>query len=194
MAAANDPNRNFISISKNIFDRDDIEETEIVNKVNTEPQGLTKENVINKFKNLTFIEQPPNQPGLPYNPKRIHQSQNLQRILESREEFQDRVRLTSNPDGTTTAEFYIKPTLYIDNTGTQLPIDTSIEQSMDSNLQENYKFQSIKNNLKVRFRENYSPGTTSNLIYLNEPGNQYPVYWQPLKISIELLNTPLSSP
>ena len=109
-----------------------------------------------------------------------------QEIQETRDIYKDRIRLTGNPDGTTTAEFNIKPVFYIDAQGTQQIIDTTIERAAidnvfdDSKAIETYQYQSIKNNLKLYFNHYYSPEISSNIIFLNDKSNEYPITWQPL--------------
>ena len=129
---------------------------------------------------------------LPDNPEITAWEQaNLKRNL-----FKDRISFIHNQDGSTSAEFYIKPTFYIDDQNTQQFIDTTIEQIMYSellkqpeqpdviNLENNYKFQNVKNNLKSYFSENYHPNINNNLIYLSEPENNYPLSWQPLDLAV----------
>ena len=106
-------------------------------------------------------------------------------IQMQRKQYSDQIRFTHNPDGTTTAEFNIKPVYYCDLSCTQLPIDTTIELSEYDNPVDSYQYRCVKNNLKVYFQKQYSPSADGNLICLKNTANQYPLIWQPLKISMD---------
>lgn len=102
-------------------------------------------------------------------------------IQELRNNYRDKIRFSGNSDGTTTAEFYIKPSYYWDEDLGQQLIDTTIVYSGMND----YQYHCEKNNLKVQFRKQYSPCFDSNLVYLNDDTCQYPVTWQPYGLSIE---------
>ena len=78
-----------------------------------------------------------------------------------REVYSDRIRFTGNTDGTTTAEFYIKPVFYKNDEGIQQFIDTTLERSeldyilVKDRFKETYQYQSIKNNLKIPYYLKY---------------------------------------
>jgi hypothetical protein len=126
----------------------------------------------------------------------------LEQAKANRNLFKDRVYFSPNQDGSTTAEFYMKPTFYIDENNSQQFIDTTIEQISQPtlpnqleqpdiyDLENNYNFQSVKNNLKTYFRKDYLPNINNNLIYLSEPENNYPLEWQPIKLAIFADNAP----
>jgi hypothetical protein len=105
------------------------------------------------------------------------------------ENYNDRIRRTTDRSGITTAEFYITPSFYTDTTGSQQLIDTTIESSnpmvspMSSGFLEHYQYQNLKNNLKVHLREDYSPEANSDLILFSDDNYKYPITWQPLGLA-----------
>ncbi|WP_455393098.1 DNRLRE domain-containing protein, partial [[Eubacterium] cellulosolvens] len=126
----------------------------------------------------------------------LQQNQDLinlrQAVQETRELYNDRIRFTSNSDGTTTAEFYIKPVFYLDEYGAQQFIDTTIattrpDGGAESGVvdpRDSYKYENLKNNLKLYFKNAYTPGLNNNIIRFEDQNHQYPITWQPAKISI----------
>ncbi len=114
----------------------------------------------------------------------------FQDINPNIETYDDCIKFNTNPDGTTTAQFYIKPVFYKDDKGIQQYIDTSLEKvnklSGKCGIPElsSYQYQSLKNNLKVYFKDGYLPDPEFNILQIRDRTYNHPLTWQPLRLSI----------
>jgi hypothetical protein len=109
-----------------------------------------------------------------------------QDVSNLNQKYNDRISYQGNPDGTTTATIHIKPLFYFDSSGTQQLIDTQIlpaESTMGTDSE--YQYQSIRNNLKLQFNDQYSPGFDSSLIRVTDASGNHPLTWQPVGLRIE---------
>ncbi len=169
----------------------DIEDVD-VEDIDDDTAFLTENNFLEgldtNIKEISSFQESQNAQSNSYENNNINLWQETQKL---REKYSDRILFKKNPSGTTTAIFNLKPTYYIDSNGDQQQIDTTIttitktrnSQTTDL-INDNFNFNCVKNNLLTYFNDNYMPKNDDSLVSITKSGHQYPITWQPIKLSL----------
>jgi hypothetical protein len=104
--------------------------------------------------------------------------------------YQDMIGVERNPDGSITAEFFMKPVFYCDEKSNQQFIDTTIKTVIhpQMDMAKDFEYGCEENNLKLYFQDRIKPEFNDELILMANNEHKYPITWQPLGSSVQIDN------